>query len=202
MPGLDDFLILADRCGVFVFSLSGAIVAIRSRMDILGVMMLALLPAVGGGTLRDVLLDAPIFWLSDSWSIGIGLLGGLTTYWLYPVIADLRPLRWADALGLALFAATGAAKTEALGFAPHVIIMMSAMTAAFGGVMRDIVANQVPLLFREDVYVAAALVGGVAYWLLVRQAGFDTDVALLLSAGLVFIVRVGAIRYGWQLPRR
>ena len=113
---IDLIITIADRLGAFVFAISGGIVAVRKDMDLFGIIVLAFLPAIGGGTLRDVLLDQPVFWLSDTWALMLSVLGALTVFFLHRRLDTFRPLRWADAIGMALFAATGAAKAAHLGF--------------------------------------------------------------------------------------
>jgi len=103
-------LLLADRVGVFVFALSGGIAAARKEMDLFGVLVLAFLTAVGGGTLRDLILDVPVFWLDDTVSVGLCAAGGFVAFFLSKPLDAFRPLRWADAAGLALFSVAGAAK--------------------------------------------------------------------------------------------
>ncbi|MEM9809832.1 MAG: TRIC cation channel family protein, partial [Pseudomonadota bacterium] len=140
--------------------------AVRRDMDLFGVIMLAFLPAVGGGTLRDLLLDAPVFWLEDSWTLLFALVGGLAAFFAATAIDAWRPLRWADAAGLALFAVTGAAKALELGYNIAVVLLMGTITATFGGLLRDVVANREPLILKEDIYATAALFGALTYALL------------------------------------
>ena len=196
----DLILLLADRIGVFVFAISGGILAVRKDMDLLGVITLAFLPAIGGGTLRDLILDQEVFWLPDPSVLLLAIAGGVTAFLFHSLVENFRPLRWADAFGMALFAVTGAAKAMALGHGFLVILIMGAMTASAGGLMRDVVANEDPLLLKTDIYATAALLAGLVYYGLVRLgapelAAFGAGIA----AG--FILRGLAIVYGLSLPK-
>ena len=193
-------LLSADRVGVLVFALSGGIAAVRNDMDLFGVIVLAFLPAVGGGTLRDLILDAPVFWLEDTVSLWPALLGGLLAFFFTRFLEDFKPLRWADAVGLALFAVTGAAKAWGMGHGFIIIAIMGVMTASAGGLIRDVVANRDPLLLKEDIYATAALAGAAVYAGLV-YAGLDERIAFGVGMLAAFILRALAIVFKLSLPR-
>ncbi|MEM9669845.1 MAG: trimeric intracellular cation channel family protein [Pseudomonadota bacterium] len=192
--------ILADRLGVFVFALSGGIVAIRKDMDLFGVIVLAFLPAIGGGTLRDLLLDQPVFWLADTTSLGLAVAGGLTVFVFHRAIDAFKPLRWADAMGMALFAVTGAAKAMALGYGLGIVLIMGALTASAGGLLRDVVANEEPLLLKSDIYATAALLASLAYFTAI-SAGATEPVAFGIAWASGFALRSLAFLRGWSLPK-
>lgn len=193
-------LTLADRIGVFVFALSGGIAAVRKDMDLFGIVVLAFLPAVGGGTLRDLILDAPVFWLTDTISLWLAVAGGLVAFFFYKIIEDFKPLRWADAMGLALFAVTGAAKAAELGHGFIIILIMGVMTASAGGLVRDVVANRDPLLLKEDIYATAALFGALAYSAC-HFMSLPPSVSFGVGFAAAFILRGLAIQFKWSLPR-
>ncbi|MAI91005.1 trimeric intracellular cation channel family protein [Ponticaulis sp.] len=193
-------LLLADRIGVCVFALSGGIAAVRKDMDLFGVITLAFFPAVGGGTLRDILLDAPVFWLEDVMSLWCAIAGGLAAFFFTRFIEDFKPLRWADACGLALFAMTGAAKAAELGFGSMIIIIMGVMTATAGGVIRDLVANRESFLFQEDIYATAALLGAIVYAGLV-YFGVGEGIAFACGFVAAFALRALAIVFNLKLPK-
>ncbi|MHA7898501.1 MAG: trimeric intracellular cation channel family protein [Henriciella sp.] len=197
---LDLLITIADRLGVYVFALSGGVVAVRKDMDLFGIIVLAFLPAIGGGTLRDVLLDQPVFWLSDTWTLLLALLGGLTVFVFHRPINAFKPLRWADAFGMALFAATGAAKATALGFDWPVVIIMGVLTASAGGLLRDVVANEDPLLLRSEIYATAALLGAGTYYLALTN-GASHLAAFGIAFTAAFILRAIAILRNWSLPK-
>lgn len=191
---------LADRLGVFVFALSGGVVAVRKDMDLFGVIVLAFLPAIGGGTLRDVLMDQPVFWLFDTVSLFLATLGGVVVFLFHRHIEAFKPLRWADAVGMALFAAAGAAKATELGFSWPVVMIMGAITASAGGLLRDVVANEDPLLLKSEIYATAALLGALAYIILL-SAGISHWVSFASAFAAAFALRAVAIVRNWSLPR-
>ena len=194
-------LLLADRIGVFVFALSGGILAVRKRMDIFGVVVLACLPAIGGGTLRDLILDVPVFWLEDTTNITLALIGGIVVFLAHPLIERInKPLRIVDAFGMALFAVAGAAKTYGLGLSLPIVLTMGTMTACAGGLIRDVVANEDPLLLRQDIYATAALLAALVF-VIVITFGHSQLVAYGFGIGSGFALRVIAIRYQLSLPR-
>lgn len=197
-PGL--LLLLADRIGTFVFALSGGVAAVRREMDLFGVVMLAFLPAVGGGTLRDILLDQPIFWLADTAVLGFAAAGGLVAFFAANAVDRWKPLRWADAMGLALFAVTGAAKAGDLGYGPVVMILMGTVTATFGGLLRDVVANREPLVLKEDIYATAAMLGACVYWGLDRSPA-TSAMAFAGGCAAAFLLRGAAIIWRLSLPK-
>lgn len=191
---------LSDRLGVFVFAVSGGIVAVRKDMDLFGVIVLAFLPAIGGGTLRDLLLDQPVFWLSDTTTLALALAGGLFTFLAHPIVSNFKPLRWADAFGMALFAVTGAAKAMSLGFGLPVVLIMGTMTASAGGLIRDVVANEEPLLLKSDIYATAALLASAVYFAAIT-AGLSSIAAFGAGLAAGFIMRGLAIVFGLSLPK-
>ncbi|MAK60407.1 MAG: hypothetical protein CMK09_05470 [Ponticaulis sp.] len=197
---IDLLMTLADRIGVFVFALSGGIAAVRKEMDLFGVIVLAFLPAVGGGTLRDIILDAPVFWLTDTISLWLATAGGVFAFFFYKFIEEFKPLRWADAVGLALFAMTGAQKAAELGHNFVIILIMGVMAASAGGLIRDVVANRDPLLLKEDIYATAALLGALIYatlWFL----GVESWIAFAAGFAAAFVLRALAIIFKLKAPK-
>lgn len=197
---LDFALGLIDRIGVLVFAISGGIVAVRAKMDLLGVLVLSFLPALGGGTLRDLILDAPVFWLTDGWSLTMVLCGAVLAFLFTNTVETFKPLRWADAVGLGLFAVTGAAKAIEMGHGITIAVIMAAVTASAGGLLRDVVADREPLLLKQDIYATPALLGGLGY-ALSWAAGLTFELATLIGFSLAFALRGCAIQFGWSLPK-
>lgn len=194
-------ILLADRVGVFVFALSGGIAAARKEMDLFGVLVLAFLTAVGGGTLRDLILDAPVFWLKDTLSLGLSAAGGLVAFHLWKPIDAFRPLRWADAAGLALFSVAGAAKAAGLGHSFVIVLIMGTMTASAGGLLRDVVANRVPLLLLPgELYATAALLGAGVYGAL-HFNGAGEGLAFAAGMAAAFSLRAAALAFNLSLPK-
>ncbi|GHB01224.1 hypothetical protein GCM10009069_25080 [Algimonas arctica] len=191
---------LLDQIGVLVFAVSGGIVAVRAKMDPLGVLVLSFLPALGGGTLRDLILDAPVFWLSDSRYLLMVMFGAILAWIFGTRVEDFKPIRWADAVGLALFAVAGTAKAIGLGHSITIAVIMGGVTASAGGLLRDVVAGREPMLLKQDIYATAALLGGLGYALSDR-AGLSFELSTLIGFSLAFTLRACAIRFGWSLPQ-
>jgi uncharacterized membrane protein YeiH len=195
-------LYVLDLIGVSVFAVSGALAAGRKGLDLLGVIVLALVTAVGGGTIRDVLLARhPIFWLSDSSYVlviaGSALLTVLFARGRRPPVAILLV---ADALGLALFSVAGAQIAERSGMPVAACIVLGAVTGAAGGVVRDVLSNEIPLVLRRgNLYASAAIAGIISYFLLLA-AGASRQTATLSGMVVVAAVRFASIWWGLQLP--
>jgi uncharacterized membrane protein YeiH len=196
----DLLLVVADCLGVFVFAVSGGIVAVRKDMDLLGAIVLGLVTAVGGGTLRDLVLGVPVFWLADQLALALGVAGALAAFLLYRRLEGLKPLRWADAIGLSVFAVAGAAKAAGLGHGVVISLIMGVMTASAGGLLRDVIANHDPLLLQEDVYATAALAGASAYAAM-HFTGAPETAAFAVGLAAAFLIRAAAIRFGLHLPK-
>lgn len=195
------FLYYLDLAGVAVFAASGVLAARERDLDLLGILVVAAITAVGGGTLRDLLLDRhPIFWVADSWYLVVIIASALLTVgfvrlWRAPGMTLLV----ADALGLGLFALSGAQLAEAAGGSPLIVVLMGTITGVAGGVLRDVITAKVPLILRREIYATAAIVGIAAY-LALHAAGAARDVAF--GAGMVVVVgmRLLALRWGLHLP--
>jgi uncharacterized membrane protein YeiH len=190
-----------DLAGVAVFAVSGALAAGRAGLDWFGVIVLATLPAIGGGTLRDLLLGRqPIFWVADStypWVICTTAVATIAYTSFLPVPA--HALLVADALGLALFAITGAQLAERTGHAPIIVVMMGTMTGVAGGVLRDVLSGTVPLILKKDIYATAAIAGIVLY-LVAQRLGAERRWAMGLGLVTVVTLRLLSVVWNWQLP--
>lgn len=195
----DLILSIFDAVGIFVFGLSGGLMAVRQKFDLLGVILISFLPAIGGGTLRDLLLDQPVFWLSETYILWLPTLAGILAFISPDRLSRIRSLKWIDAGGLALFAVVGASKAMELGYGPGICILMGTMTATAGGVIRDVVCNETPLLLRQEIYATAAILGAAVFFG-ARTLGLSELTALSLGASLCFIVRALSIRFNWNLP--
>jgi len=197
---IDLILMFVNPVGAFVFALSGGIVAVRNKMDIFGAVVLAILTAVGGGTIRDIILNQPVFWLGDPLTIWCAIAGGVMAFFLHSMVDAFKPIRWADAVGLAIFAIAGAAKTASLGHGPLIIVIMGVMTGTGGGGLRDVVANRDPLLLKEDIYATAALVGAGLYAAM-HLSGMPEGWSFAAGVTMAFVLRGAALIFGWHLPK-
>lgn len=197
-------LVILEGIGVLAFTVSGILVAARKQLDIVGVIVVAFLTALGGGTLRDVLLDRrPFFWVANEewvWAvIALSVLGPLVirARHLEPTI---RAMQWPDALGLGLFAASGTQIALSEGASPLVATLMGVITATFGGMIRDILVNDIPWVVNSyQLYALIAFAGGWVVWGL-TELGVAPVVAVLVGALVAVATRMLAIAFDWRLP--
>ncbi len=190
-----------DLIGVAIFAISGSLAAGRKGLDVLGVIVIAMVTAIGGGTLRDLLLDRhPVFWVDDpSYLIVIIAAAVLTLFFVRTRKPPLNALLLADALGLAVFTIIGAQIAEEAGVSDGIVVMMATMTGVAGGVIRDVLSNEVPLILRRDIYATAAIVGASLY-LVIQGMGADTRLAVVAGMLAVAGLRLLAIFKGLRLP--
>jgi uncharacterized membrane protein YeiH len=201
MPDATELLRLTDLMGVAVFAVSGALAAGRKSLDLLGVVVIATVTAIGGGTTRDVLLDRhPVFWIADPAYlavIAVVALGTVAWYRRYRVPGDALAI--ADALGLAFFVIGGAQIAEALALPAISVIVMGVITGTFGGVVRDVLTNEIPLIFRRGELYATTAIAGVAGYLLLAQA-LPRPAAALMGMAIIVGLRLASILWGLRLP--
>lgn len=197
-----DVLYLFDLFGVAVFAISGALAAGRKSLDLLGVVVIAVVTAVGGGTTRDLLLDRhPIFWIADPTYLLVIIGPALLTIW-YTNYKDPpeKALLFADALGLAVFTILGAQITQEVVSNSVIIVIMAAITGTVGGLLRDVLSNEIPLILRRDVYATAALTGATIY-LLLQLTTLPPTLNIILGMFVVIGLRLAAIQWNLHLPR-
>lgn len=188
-----------DYAGVAVFALTGALAAARDRHDIITFWFFAVVTGVGGGTLRDLLIGAPVFWIGDATYLGIGLAAALAVWFLAPHLERAKTLIWLDAVGLAAYAVIGAAKALAFSVDPFVAVAMGVLTACFGGVIRDVLAGQPSALLKREITISAALLAAGGFVAL-EAMGVAPVWAGVAGAAAGFGLRAGAIHYRWALP--
>jgi uncharacterized membrane protein YeiH len=190
-----------DLVGVAVFAVSGALAAGRKSLDLLGVVVVAMVTAVGGGTLRDVLLDRhPIFWIDDPAYLAVIVAAALLTVaWSRARRPPGNALLVADALGLALFSIVGAQIAEGARVPAPLVVVMGALTGAAGGAIRDVLTAEIPLILRRDVYATASIVGASVY-LALQSIGVDHSIAGVAGMVAVAALRLAAIFRGLHLP--
>lgn len=195
------FVYFLEMLGTAAFAVSGALAASRKNMDIFGFSVLALMPAVGGGTLRDIIIDrTPVFWVEDNRYIVVAILAALVVFFsTYQPGGRRRLLIWMDALGLALFAALGTQVSLAHDTGPLVAVMLGVTTAVTGGMIRDIICNEIPLILSREIYATAAFVASVAY-VAADTVGAGQTIALAVAVVVGFAVRALALVYDWSLP--
>jgi uncharacterized membrane protein YeiH len=187
--------------GIAIFAVTGALVASRKQMDIFGFILLGAATGIGGGSVRDVLLgQLPVFWVKEPAPLMICIVASAATFFLAHIPESrYRALLWLDAAGLSLFCVVGADMALAAGASPFIAITMGVVTATFGGMIRDILGGESPLILRKEIYVRAALAGASVYVGLVAL-GVSSAVATGTGFALCLIIRALALHYGWSLP--
>jgi len=199
MSPLELGFILFDYAAVAVFGATGALAAARRRHDIITFAFFAAVTGVGGGTLRDLLIDAPVFWVARPGYLVV-CLGAAVAVWLLGARTwRMGLLLWLDAVGMAAYCVVGAAKALSLGVHPISAVVMGVLTACFGGVLRDVLANEPSVLLRREIYVTAALLGAGVFVAL-AALGVDRLAAGVAGFFVALAVRGGALRYHWSLP--
>jgi uncharacterized membrane protein YeiH len=195
-------LYLLDLIGTAAFAASGAWAGVRRRMDIFGVLVLGIVTATGGGTLRDILLgDFPPFSFQDEAYLYISIVVSLAVFFLHRKMEFIQhPLLYFDAVGLGTFVVIGTGKALSFGTGPLGAVLLGVMTATAGGVVRDVLSNQVPLILRKEIYASACLTGALLLVLL-QGIAIPHPWAALAAALTVIVVRLLAIRNQWSLPR-
>lgn len=196
------FLKALDLVGTFVFAISGAASGVKHRIDLFGVLVLSVVAATAGGITRDVLIGAiPPASIHDWRYIALSLLAGIVTFFWYPLIAKMKsPVQFFDALGLGLFAVVGAGKAMAFHLDPSAAVIMGVVTAIGGGMVRDVLVGEVPVVFTAELYAVAALAGAVV--VVVGDTTFPGHAAIAPAIGGIVCVtlRLLAIWRGWKLP--
>lgn len=196
-----EFIYAIDLMGTFVFAISGTLTAADKKFDLFGAAIIALITAVGGGTIRDLLIGSqPVGWMQNQHYIILISLAVPFSFFLKKYILKLRRTMFLfDAIGIGLFTILGLQKTLAFGLSPIVAVMMGVVSAVFGGVLRDILCNEIPLIFRQEIYATACLAGAIVF-LLCKKAGLDDELNMLLTILLIIVIRVLSVRRKWRMP--
>jgi uncharacterized membrane protein YeiH len=192
---------VADLVGIFVFGITGALVGVRKQLDVFGIQVLALVTGLGGGFIRDVLIGAtPPAALVDWRYLVVPVVAGLLTFFLHPGIGRLeRLVNIFDAAGLALFCVTGARKALEFGLPPLSAALVGTISGIGGGVIRDLLSGRVPVVLRSEIYATPAFLGaGIV--VAAHAAGYDAQWIALAAAVVCFVIRLLAIRRGWNAP--
>ena len=197
-----EFIYLLDILGTFAFAISGALVASEQKFDLFGVVIIAFVTAVGGGMLRDILINAhPINWIGDLNYIYIIFAAVLATFLFKSKILPLyKTLFLFDTVGISVFTLLGLQKGLTFDLHPLVALIMGMISAVFGGVLRDVLTNKVPLIFEKEIYASACLAGGISYLILNYLEVFK-DYNFIISASVIIIVRLIAVKFHLQLPK-
>jgi uncharacterized membrane protein YeiH len=197
---MPQFFQIIEFIGTFAFAISGVRLASAKRFDWFGAYVVGVATAIGGGTIRDVMIGVPPFWMNNSITL---ICSGFALLWVVvfgkQLIKQKNTWFLFDTIGLALFTVTGVEKTLAFGFPAYTAIIMGAITGAAGGVIRDVLINEVPLIFRKEIYALACIIGGTAY-IMFDHFGIDKEFNAVLSGLIVIFVRLISVKYHLSLP--
>ena len=195
-----EFINIIDYIGTFAFAISGIRLAAAKNFDWFGAYVVGFVTAVGGGTLRDLMLDTTPFWMENGWYLAVtGISLAYVIMFRKQLVRLNSTFFFFDTIGLALFVVIGIQKTIAFGYPMWVAVVMGTITGAFGGVVRDILINEVPLIFRKDVYGTACIAGGLIYWIMIIT-GASPVIQQLTCAATVILIRLLAVKYNWSIP--
>jgi len=192
-------LSVLDYAGVATFAASGALMAAQKRQDVVAFIFFAAITGVGGGTLRDLLIGAPVFWVQDAGYVIVCSVVAILVYLTRGRGVHGQTLLWLDAIGLCVYACVGAAKALAMGVDPVICVVMGALTATFGGIIRDVLAGVPSILLSRELYITPAIVSASVFVTL-RLMGMDWTWASGVAVALGFSVRAGALRWKWHMP--
>lgn len=195
-----DWIYFLDLFGTLVFAISGVLTSIEKKFDLVGSIVIGFVTAIGGGTLRDMLIGRfPVGWLEDRNYILVIIMGCVISY-----LFRSRILKWRksmfifDTIGIGLFTILGIKTSLSFGLSIEVCLIMGVVSAVFGGVMRDVLTNEIPLIFRKEIYASACLVGGIVYLILMKMIGLE-ELGIGISMSVVMLVRYFAVKRGWTL---
>jgi uncharacterized membrane protein YeiH len=190
-----------ELAGTFFFAISGALAIQDDHDDLFGAGFLGFVTAIGGGTLRDIMLGSyPLVWIGDIQFLYAIFAGVIVAYFFFKYLVRFkRTFLFFDTLGISFFTILGVEKALSLGVRPEIAAIMGMFTAIMGGVIRDVLTNETPVLFRKEIYATACLSGAILYLLLFKE-GVDRNINLVLSIALIFSVRVIAVKYRLALP--
>nr|WP_321231299.1 trimeric intracellular cation channel family protein [uncultured Psychroserpens sp.] len=195
------FFHIIDILGTVAFAISGVLVALNKKMDPFGVLIIAFVTAVGGGTLRDVMIGvSPVSWMTNMTYVYVIFGATIFAILLRSKINYLRTsLFLFDTIGIGLYTVVGIEKGIGAGLHPIICIALGTMTACFGGVLRDILCNEIPVIFRKEVYATACIIGGLTYFLL-RKFMADTNLIFVIAIIVVIVIRLIAVKFKISLP--
>ncbi len=195
------FVDIIEFIGTFAFAVSGVRHAASKKIDLFGAFTIGLFTAIGGGTIRDLLLGVTPFWMTSSVYLWATLLALMFVMVFKSKVVKLHyTIFLFDSIGLGLFVVVGTEKALSLGFAPWVAVIMGTITGSFGGMLRDLMIMQIPLIFRKEIYASACVVGGI-FFTIAYSMGVNMVVNEIATALLVILIRILAVKYHWDLPR-
>ena len=198
---MEQLLHWCDLIGIVIFAFTGVLAAGHKQMDLFGAVVLACVTATGGGTTRDMILNIPVFWLEDSYYLWIAAATGVISFYVIRYFqVPMRLLMIADAMGLAVFVVIGTQKVLQLGHSPAIAIVMGVMTGTFGGLIRDLLAGDIPLLLRREIYATAALSGAAVLVILDATGKLPGEVVVATGILVTLAIRLAALRWNLSAP--
>lgn len=197
-----NFAFLIEILGTISFAMSGSFAAMQKRFDPFGVIIIAFVTSVGGGTVRDLLLDVPVFWMHDLLSISLIFFTSVFTMIFKLIEKNFQVTLFIfDSFGLGLFTIIGVQKGLNADLHPVIGVVLGTITGCFGGIIRDTLLNKIPLIFRKEIYATAAIFGGISYILLRKFSGLSEEINQTITILFIVIIRTLAVKYHWQIPK-
>ncbi|MEN9919171.1 MAG: hypothetical protein RL662_1607 [Bacteroidota bacterium] len=194
------FVDVIEFLGTFAFAISGIRLASAKKFDWFGALVVGFVTATGGGTLRDLLIGVTPFWMLSSVYFGCTLLALVFVIVFRKYLARLNhTFFWFDSIGLGLFVVVGVEKAMALGYEPWILVMMGTITGVFGGIVRDILINEIPILFTQELYAVTCIIGGSIFCLLI-YLGVNMTITEVVTAVFIFAMRIVTTKYKLRLP--
>ncbi|WP_175620801.1 trimeric intracellular cation channel family protein [Chryseobacterium schmidteae] len=188
--------------GTISFSMSGSFAAMQKRLDPFGVLIIAFVTSVGGGTVRDLLLDVPVFWMHDLLMCGVILVTSIFSMVFKSIEKNFKVTLFIfDSFGLGLFTLIGVQKGLNADIHPLICIGLGTITGCFGGIIRDILLNRIPLIFRKEIYASACIIGGATFLLLTTFTNLSYTIIQIFTILLIVAIRTFAVKYHWQMPK-
>ncbi|MDO4224849.1 MAG: trimeric intracellular cation channel family protein [Bergeyella zoohelcum] len=196
------FNFIIEFLGLISFAMSGAFAAMQKRFDPFGVLIIAFITSVGGGTVRDLLLDVPVFWMHDTFTCYVILISSIFAILVKSFEKNFQVTLFIfDSFGLGLFTIFGIQKGLHANLDPAICLTLGTITGCFGGIIRDILLNRIPLIFRKEIYATACIVGGTLFLLLVKYTTLSYTFVQITTILLIVLIRTLAVKYHWQMPK-
>ena len=198
----ENFSLIIEILGTIAFAMSGSFAAMQKRLDPFGILIIAFVTSVGGGTVRDLLLGVPVFWMHDMIICGVIFLTCLVSMIFKSVEKKFRVTLFIfDSIGLGLFTIVGVQKGINADLNPLICITLGTITGCVGGIIRDILLNKIPLIFRKEIYATACIVGGGLFLILVKYTTLSYALVQIFTILLIVAIRTFAVKYQWQIPK-
>lgn len=198
----EQFNLAIEILGTVAFSMSGSFAAMQKRLDPFGVLLIAFITSVGGGTVRDLLLDVPVFWMHDLRMCILILATSVFAMVFKSIERNFKVTLFIfDSFGLGLFTIIGVQKGIHADLHPLICIILGTITGIFGGIIRDILLNRIPLIFRKEIYATACIIGGLVFLLMVNFTNFSYTFVQVFTILLIVGIRTLAVKYHWQMPK-